>query len=76
VYLSLNDLKVKHKYYYINDKIIYSLVDFSSKDIKQDLCRLLVKSKDEDNDKFEMKIGVMRMLYSLCIFHIYSFSTS
>ncbi len=76
MYLLLNDLKVKHKYYYITDKIIYSLVDFSSKDIKQDLCRLLVKSKDEDNDKFEMKIGVMRMLYSLHIFHIYSFSTS
>ncbi|CAF1072794.1 unnamed protein product [Adineta steineri] len=33
--------------------------EFSSKDIKQDLCRLLVKGKDEDNDKFEMKIGVM-----------------
>ncbi|CAF1022666.1 unnamed protein product [Adineta ricciae] len=33
--------------------------DFSSKDIKQDLCRLLVKGKDEDNDKFEMKVGVM-----------------
>ncbi len=76
MYLLLNDLKVKHKYDYINNKIIYSLADFSSKDIKQDLCRLLIKGKDEDNDKFEMKVGVMRMLYSLSIFHIYYFSTS
>ncbi|CAF3906552.1 unnamed protein product [Rotaria sordida] len=44
-------------------------VDFSSKDIKQDLCRLLIKSKDEDNDKFEMKVGVMpemQMEYAKC----------
>jgi len=34
-------------------------VDYSSKDIKQDLCRLLVKNKDEDDDKFEMKVGTM-----------------
>jgi hypothetical protein len=64
VYSLLNDLKVKHKCYYITDKIIkifIFIVDFSSKDIKQDLCRLLVKGKDEDNDKFEMKVGVMRM---------------
>jgi hypothetical protein len=49
---------------YLNKKTtntFYSLADFSSKDIKQDLCRLLVKGKDEDTDKFEMKVGVMRM---------------
>jgi hypothetical protein len=40
---------------------VFSLADFSSKDIKQDLCRLLIKGKNEDNDKFEMKVGVMRM---------------
>ncbi|CAF3072765.1 unnamed protein product [Rotaria socialis] len=34
--------------------------DFVSKDIKQDLCRLLIKGKNEDNEKFEMKVGVMR----------------
>ncbi|CAF3356264.1 unnamed protein product [Rotaria socialis] len=33
--------------------------DFVSKDIKQDLCRLLIKGKNEDNEKFEMKVGVM-----------------
>ena len=36
------------------------LAEFSSKDIKQDLCRLLVKGKDDDDEKFEMKVGVMR----------------
>ena len=40
---------------------IFVLVEFSSKDIKQDLSRLLVKSKDDDTDeKFEIKIAVMR----------------
>ncbi|CAF1998318.1 unnamed protein product [Rotaria magnacalcarata] len=33
--------------------------DFISKDIKQDLCRLLIKGKNEDSEKFEMKVGVM-----------------
>lgn len=35
--------------------------EFSSKDIKQDLTRLLIKSKDDDTEeKFETKLSVMR----------------
>lgn len=69
----LKDLKVNNKLflytilYQIN---LFSLADFASKDIKQDLCRLLVKGKNEDNEKFEMKVGVMRK------FHYHLFSTN
>jgi hypothetical protein len=52
---------------------LFILADFSSKDIKQDLCRLLVKSKDEDNERFEMKVGVMRMYSTISMFISKSF---
>ena len=43
---------------------LVSAGDYSSKDVKLDLCRLLVKGKEDDPDKFEMKIGVMRTVVS------------